>query len=136
MTRNSFVPTEFCDSIIVPLLKCKHAFPDMYRGITLSSVLSKLFDESVLLDLFGLFLTSSDLQFGFKNNLGYSHALFAFNETVRYFMNNNSRAFGALDKRTKSNLPSPLKQTPTSTCLANFALSATKQQMYLQQTST
>ena len=68
----------------------------MYRGITLSPVLSKLF-ESVLLDLFvfGLFLTSSDLQFGFKKNLGCSHALFAFNETVRYFMNNNSRAFGA-----------------------------------------
>ena len=28
-------------------------------------------------------------------NLDCSHALFAFNETVRYFMNNNSRAFGA-----------------------------------------
>jgi len=69
----------------------------MYRGITLTPVLSKLF-ESVLLDLFGLFLTSNDLryvQFGFKKNLGCSHALFAFNETIRYFMNNNSRAFGA-----------------------------------------
>ena len=31
----------------------------------------------------------------FKKNLGCSHALFAFNETVRYFMNNNSHAFGA-----------------------------------------
>ena len=94
MTRHSFVPIEFCNGIIVPLLKCKHgdaSLLDMYRGITLSPVLSKLF-ESVLLDLF---LTSSDLQFGFKKNLGCSHALFAFNETVCYFMNNNSRAFGA-----------------------------------------
>ena len=92
MTRYSFVPIEFCNGIIVPLLKCKHgdAFQlDMYRGITLSPVLSKLF-ESVLLDLFGLFLTSSDLQFGFKKNLGCSHALFAFNETVCYFINDNS----------------------------------------------
>jgi len=67
MVRHSFVPTEFCHGIIVPLLKCKHGDAsqlDMYRGITLSPVLSKLF-ESVLLDLFGLFLTSSDLQFGF-----------------------------------------------------------------------
>ena len=97
MTRHSFVPIEFCNGIIVPLLKCKHGDAsqlDMYRGITLSPVLSKLF-ESVLLDLFGLFLTSSDLQFGFKKNLGCSHALFPFNVTVRYFMNNNSRAFGA-----------------------------------------
>ena len=78
MTRHSFVPIEFCNGIIVPLLKCKPGDAsqlDMYRGITLSSVLSKLF-ESVLLDLFGLFLTSSDLQFGFKKNLGCSHALF------------------------------------------------------------
>ena len=44
---------------------------------------------------FAMFLTSSDLQFGFKKNLGCSHALFAFNETVRYFINNNSHAFGA-----------------------------------------
>ena len=87
-------PNEFCNGIIVPLLNCKHGDAiqlDMYRGITLSPVLSKLF-ESVLLDLF---LTSSDLQFGFKKNLGCSHALFAFNETVRYFMNNNSLAFWA-----------------------------------------
>ena len=58
MTRHSF-----CNGIIIPLLKCKHGDAsqlDMYRGITLSPVLSKLF-ESVLLDLFGLFLTSSDL---------------------------------------------------------------------------
>ena len=80
--------------LCVCVLKCKHGDAsqlDMYRGITLSPVLSKLF-ESVLLDLFGLFLTSSDLQFGLKK-LGCSHALFAFNEMVRYFMNNNSHVF-------------------------------------------
>ena len=67
MVRHSFVPAEFCHGITVSLLKCKHGDAsqlDMYRGITLSPVLSKLF-ESVLLDLF---LTSSDLQFGFKKS--------------------------------------------------------------------
>jgi len=38
---------------------------NMYRGITLSSVVSKLF-ELVLLDYFEAFLASDDLQFGFK----------------------------------------------------------------------
>ena len=86
MVRHSFVSAEFCHGITVSLLKCKHGDAsqlDMYRGITLSPVLSKLF-ESVLLDLFGLFLTSSDLQFGLKK-LGCSHALFAFNNN-----NNNN----------------------------------------------
>ena len=117
MTRHSFVPTEFCDGIIVQLLKCKHGDAsqlDIYRGITLSPVLSKLF-ESVLLDLFGLFLTSNDSQFGFKKNLGCSHALFAFNETVRYFMNNNSRAFGAF-----LDISEALIKFYTTVCFRNY----------------
>ena len=36
---------------------------DMYRPITLTPVISKLF-ESVLLQLYGDFLTSDNLQFG------------------------------------------------------------------------
>jgi len=39
----------------------------MYRGITLSPVISKVF-ESVLLLLYDDFLTSDSLQFGFKKN--------------------------------------------------------------------
>ena len=42
---------------------------DMYRGITLSPTLSKLF-ESVLLETFEGVLNSDDLQFGFKKKTG------------------------------------------------------------------
>ena len=93
MIAHSFVPADFCFGMIVPLLKNKHGDAsrlDMYRGITLSSAVSKLF-ESVLVAMFGESIRSSDLQFGFKRNSSCSHAIFTFNESVRYFMKNGSR---------------------------------------------
>ena len=67
MLRHSFVPSDFCFGMIMPLLKDKHGDAtkiDMYRGITLSCVVSKLF-ESVLVALFEDSLYSDNLQFGF-----------------------------------------------------------------------
>ena len=97
LLRRCFVPAEFCFGIIIPLLKNKHgdvASSDMYRGITLSSTVLKLF-ERVLLDLFGDYLQSDMLQYGFKKNVGCVDALglFAFNESVRYFTSRGSRVF-------------------------------------------
>jgi len=60
MLRHSFVPDDFCRGIIVPLLKSKHGDAsslDMYRGITLSPVLSKVF-EAVLLRIYKDYLIS------------------------------------------------------------------------------
>jgi len=55
MMAHAFVPSDFCFSMIVPLLKDKHGDAsrlDMYRGITLSSAVSKLF-VSVLVTIYG-----------------------------------------------------------------------------------
>jgi len=93
MIAHSFVPADFRFGMIVPLLKEKHGDAsrlDMYRGITLSSAISKLF-ESVLVAIFGDSVQSSELQFGFKKNSSCCHAIFTFNESVRYFMKNGSR---------------------------------------------
>ena len=71
MMAHAFVPSDFCFSMIVPLLKDKHGDAsrlDMYRGITLSSAVSKLF-VSVLVTIYGDSLQSSDLQFWFKKAL-------------------------------------------------------------------
>ena len=60
MMRHSFVPTDFRFGIIKPLLKCKNGDQSdlsMYRGITLTPVLSKLF-ESMLLGLYSEHLIS------------------------------------------------------------------------------
>ena len=64
--------------------------PEMYRRIILSCPVSKLF-ESVLVAMFDYCLSSDDLQFGLKKNTSYCHALFTFNETMKYFVKNGSR---------------------------------------------
>jgi len=69
----------------------------MYRGITLSSAVSKCF-ESVLVTIYGDSLESSDLQFGFNKQSSCCHAIFTFNETVRYFVKHGGRVHcAALD---------------------------------------
>lgn len=93
MMRHSFVPTDFRFGIIKPLLKCKNGDQsdlNMYRGITLTPVLSKLF-ESVLLGLYSEHLISDPLQFGFKKGSGCNNALFAFVESVKYFTKRDSK---------------------------------------------
>jgi len=73
------VPELFCNGIIVPVPKNKAGdLTDStnYIGITLSPVISKVF-EMCLLDLYGDYLYSHDLQFGFKKQQSCSHAVFA-----------------------------------------------------------
>ena len=67
---------------------------DMYRRLT------KLF-ESVLLEMFDGVLSSDDLQFGFKKN-GCNDALFAFNETVRYFTRSGCKVYSAFLDASKA----------------------------------
>jgi len=56
--------------------------------------LSKVF-ESVLLEMFEGVLSSDNLQFGLKKKTGCSDALFAFNETVRYFTCHGCKVYSA-----------------------------------------
>ena len=48
---------------------------DDFRGIAISPILSKVF-EYCLLDKYGNFLTSSDIQFGFKKSLDCRNAIY------------------------------------------------------------
>jgi exonuclease III len=87
MMTHGRVPRAFGMGVMIPLLKdssLDKAVVDNYRGINLSSHLSKLF-EMCLLELYGDFLLSSDLQFGFKKRLGCNHALFVVKTVVDYF---------------------------------------------------
>ena len=60
-----------------------------YRPITLSPVSSKIF-EAVLVDKFASSMTSDDLQFGFKKNLGCSNAIFVFRQVIDFFIQRGS----------------------------------------------
>jgi len=104
MLKHSFVPTDFKFGTIKPILKDKHGditSIDMYCGITLTPVMSKLF-ESVLLHLYGDHLSSDDLQFGFKKDTGCSHALFTFTESVKHFTKNGSKVHCAFLDASKA----------------------------------
>jgi len=97
MVRHAFVPDSFQFGIIKPILKNKHGDQsnlDMYRGITLTPALSKLF-EAVLLSIYGNYLNSNPLQFGFKKDSGCSHALFAFSESIKHYNKRGSKVYCA-----------------------------------------
>jgi len=76
---------------VIPLIK-NEADPfvsDNYRGITLSPVISKLF-EMVLLSLFEQHLLSDPLQFDFKKNSSCNHALFTVNKVTDHHIKHGS----------------------------------------------
>jgi len=66
----------------VPLVKVndctKNLFVNDFRGISISSVISKIFEHCILRH-FSKYLVSSDNQFGVKKAVGYSHTI----DTVR-----------------------------------------------------
>ena len=94
LLRHCIVPPDFCVGVIVPLLKNKHGDAtklDMYRGITVSPAISKLF-ELILLRRYADYLSSDPLQFGFKKNSSCGSALFTFTEVVKHCNKFGSRA--------------------------------------------
>jgi len=76
--NHSYVPNALVSGIIVPIVKDKCgdcSSPDNYKPITLSPIISKIF-ESVLLAMFADKLLSNDLQFGFKKKIGCFDTIF------------------------------------------------------------
>ena len=74
MIVNGFVPDDFGKGILILLLKDSNSDASLcenYRGITLSCVISKVFEYALLEKFYYLFQTD-DLQFGFKNGVGCS----------------------------------------------------------------
>ena len=88
-----YVPNAFGIGITIPLPKkdTKSTFDKLadYRGITISPIMSKIF-ELCMLDRLRNFLVTSDLQFGFKKGMGCNHALYCLRTTIDYFTSNNS----------------------------------------------
>ena len=70
---------------------------DNYRSITLSPVISKLF-ELVLMELFGDQLCTDKLQFGFKSKSSCSHAIFVMRTVIDHYVKSASTVtISALD---------------------------------------
>jgi len=95
MLRHGYVPDDLGKGIIVPLIKDRHGDicnSDNYRAITISSVLSKIL-EICIHNKFSTFLSSDELQFGFKPGYGCSSALFTFQQVVKYFNSRQSTVY-------------------------------------------
>jgi len=95
--QHGFVPTDFGCGISIPLIKDKTGNVndvDNYRAITLSSVISKLF-EMVVLDTCDDAVATDSLQFGFKSSVGCMDAIFMLKSTVKYFIDRGSSVFVA-----------------------------------------
>ena len=95
MLRHAFVPNDFRSGFMIPVIKDTRgnkADTGNYRGITISPILSKLF-EHVLKIVFDDFLSTSAYQFGFKKRSSTTHALHSLRETVNYYIDHGSRVF-------------------------------------------
>jgi len=63
-----------------------------YRGIALSSILGKLFDNIIFVKCSAK-LSTSDLQFGFKRNSSTHRCTMVLKETISYYITNNINVF-------------------------------------------
>ena len=87
IVKHSFVPSGFGQGIIIPLVKDKTGNlnnADNYRGISLTPIISKLF-ESVILAICDDILQTDDRQFGFKKKLSCTHAILSLQSTSDFF---------------------------------------------------
>ena len=92
MLKYGYVPDEFGRGILIPLFKGSGADAtksDNYRGITISCTVSKIFEYAILEKFKHLFDTDR-LQFGFREGVGCSDALFTVKSVIDYFTKNGS----------------------------------------------
>ena len=87
-----FVPEEMLLGTLIPIPRNKRKSVNEssnYRGITLSSIIGKLYDF-ILFKMNNMMLRSSNLQFGFKENHSTSMCTFVFKEVSQYYINKGS----------------------------------------------
>lgn len=88
-----YIPANFGLSYTVPIPKCdvrtRALTADDFRGISISPVVSKLF-ELVIIDRFSRFFETSEHQFGFKKHLSCRHAIYCVRNIVDYYVSNGT----------------------------------------------
>jgi hypothetical protein len=89
------VRADFASSTILPIPKKSNANcsdSENYRGIALSSIFCKIFDN-IVIDRFHDILVTSEHQFGFKRNSSTSMCTMILKEAISYYVKNNTFAF-------------------------------------------
>ena len=89
------VPVKFGQSYTVPILKdntsvySKTVTVCDFRGISISPVVSKVFEHCIL-ERYGEFFITSNNQFGFKKKSGCAHAIYSLRCVVDYYISHGS----------------------------------------------
>jgi len=87
------VPNSFGASYTVPIPKCDSRTQsltfDDFRGISISPIISKLFEKVILKQFTSLFITS-DHQFGFKHNSSCTDAIYCVRNVIEHFISDGS----------------------------------------------
>ena len=87
LLSHSYMPHEFLLGNITPIIKDANGDTSNsgnYRPITLGPILLQLF-EYLLMNKFGYYLSTDDLQFGYKSKHSTSHAVYILRECVNYY---------------------------------------------------
>jgi hypothetical protein len=95
MVIHGSAPKEFGMSTIIPIPKKRNANAadsNNFRGISLSSVFCKVFDN-IILEKFYDKLCTSDLQFGFKAKSSTHMCTMVLKETISYYVKNHSSVY-------------------------------------------
>jgi retron-type reverse transcriptase len=93
LVSHSHIPESFGLSYTVPIPKCdgrkRSLTVDDFRGISISPVLSKLFEQCVL-DRYSDYFGTSDHQFGFKKHTSCSHVVYSVRNVIDHYVSNGS----------------------------------------------
>ena len=95
MLHHSYSPDSFCLSTMVPIPKGSNKDLSMsknYRGIALSSIFSKIFDNCII-SAECLALNSDDLQFAYKSGCSTTQCVSVLCETIDYYVHNESDVY-------------------------------------------
>jgi hypothetical protein len=95
MLVHGTVPDDLRHCTTIPITKggkCNATNSENYRGITLSSVFGRILDQMVL-NKYASYMTSDDLQFGFKRNSSTAMCSMVLKEVITSFTNGHSGVF-------------------------------------------
>ena len=104
LIQHSYVLQDFLKGEISPIVKDRTGdinSTSNYRGITLSSPFGQLFESALRLK-FGYFLPSNALQFGFKQGMSTSHAMYALKNSINHYTSKGSKVFVAFMDLSKA----------------------------------
>ena len=104
MLHHGYSDPSFRRSVIIPIIKNKQkaaSDSNNYRGIALSSIISKLVDI-IIIDKQNVFSKTSDLQFGFKDKSSTTHCTFVMNEVIEYYLSNGGQVYATFLDASKA----------------------------------